>query len=155
MQTFLWAGMNNQKDRIEQATDWGPMQKMMHEQRKAHDPDFDPNEQDHDDKFSMDGLTNNTAAFGGFQVLSEQSNSASQVELEVAVTDKDGTVETNRATLNRTNDEWKVDVMSLLGTNTVNAWFTQPQKDGSEVTNTVKLKLQDVKERKLVPADQP
>jgi hypothetical protein len=152
MQTFLWAGIHNKKDRMEQAADWGPIQKLMHEQRKAHDPDFDPSD-DHDDKFSLDGLTNNAADFGGFQVLSAQTNTPNQVELEFTDADKEGGVETNHAILNRINDEWKVDVMSLAGTNTVNGSFTQPQPDGSETTNNVKFKVEETKDHKLVPAE--
>ena len=153
VQTFFWAAMHNNKDRMEQAMDTNSIKKLMRDMQKKYDPDFDPDDPGENYNFPINGLTNSMELFGGFQVLLLQSNSPDQFEVESAITGKDGAAETNRATVNRIDGDWKVDFVSLVGTNVFDGYYTQPQPDGSQVTNNFKFKVQQAKEPKFVPAN--
>ncbi len=154
VQTFLFAMLHNDEERLKEATDTNAMKKLMDQMSKKYIPDWDPNTPGGGYTFPINGLTNNPELFGGMQVLSMQSNSADQFEVEVAGTDKNGNVTTNRMTVNRIDDDWKVDMVSLIATNDViEGYYSESQPNGTSTTNNVKFKVQQNKEPKFVPAN--
>ena len=153
VQTFFWAAMHNNKERMEQTMDTNSIKKLLRDMQKQYDPDFDPDDPAGNYNIPTLGLTNNMELFGGFQVLSLQSNSPDQFEVEAALTDKDGMAVTNRAAVNRIDGDWKVDFISLVGTNVFDGSYTLSQPDGSQMTNNFKFKVQQTKEPKFVPAN--
>ena len=155
VQTFFWAAMHNNKDRMEQAVDTNSIKKLLRDMQKQYDPDFDPDDPDGNYNIPTLGLTNNMELFGGFQVLSVQSNSPDQFEVEAALTGKDGTAVTNRAAVYLIDGDWKVDFVSLVGTNVFDGSYTLSQPDGSQMTNNFKFKVQQTKEPKFVPTNLP
>jgi len=153
LQTFFWACLNGKKDRLEQIVDYESWKKWMHDRRKERDPDFDPDEPDHDDSFAINNLNSTPEKVNGVQILSQQVNSTNQIEFQVAVTGTDGETDTNRMIVNQVSNLWRVDMMSFLGTNQVEVTLTQSKPDGEQKTEKLKVKVEQTNAPKLVPAD--
>jgi RNA polymerase sigma factor (sigma-70 family) len=147
--TLFWAMHTGNKERFKEVVDVEKFTGALHELRRKVDPGFKP-EEDHDDTFSINSLQKN-GEFQSIQLLSQCFSDPDEAELEIAVADTDGSTDTNTFRFRRVGEEWKLDILAMANPDSFNFTETQTLPDGSEVTNKIKVAVEDQKVRKLVP----
>jgi RNA polymerase sigma factor (sigma-70 family) len=150
VQTFAWALQTGNTARLKQVLDFEEISKAMHELMSKIDPNFKLGS-DHNDDFWVKQFEGGAGQLRGFQILSQKIESPDDVELEVAIAAREGSTETKPFVFHKSNEQWKLDALSLADPNSFHFETTQTDSDGNAQTNNINVKLLDKKELELVP----